>query len=1081
MELVCYVPWRSSPDEWFLDKSQRAALENALQDPEKDHRYSLRWLEMFFEVYKKKWDSGEVAPIGSQWRRDNQYSLSMYLSTQHNTDMHMQRVENEGMLKARYEADDELQQTGIDLRYELTDEVDQSEYPCVLNFLPPDTFKELLDQKPPELGEVDVAFPTQTSWQEMEEMVKVDKTVLFMAQPPACSVVYDEMTVVQQWAVDLGVDMDQKVLYLCGKAGCGKTQVALKVCEMLSGRVQAAAVTGKAASLMGAPTVHGMFRWSVYDRSQTGGDGPRFGPEKLAKLRDFYERTEVFIVDEVNAMSAVMLAQMHDTMTVVFNQNKRKDAQGNELPFGGKKVIFIGDPAQLKPVMGEPIYGEGSCSSTKPARVRGSRGKRQTQYHLASKGQELYRKYLASNCVLLNRGQRNCGLLQQICDRLRCGKQTDDDRRKLLCRRRHFPDFVTDFTLHYENERCSFSNLTQLWSECTAASRSALHSGNDHTAGASRLYICKATYHSTRDNHSVVDGLAALPPQTFSFAADVLCVAVGCDVRLIKNDNVAAGLVNSATGTVVRVIYDNADTTALLAGKHPPPYCIIVAFSGFRGFLSQTGQRSHPFPNQPQWVPVYREKFVAPRADLPSWIVKKQEVKDCWRVQFPLDLCRAMTCHRAQGQTLSHCTVSVNLGLENPDRQLPSDMSSIMYVAFTRVPRLKDLFVSPIYPSIWERIGQSAGDLQQQNVDKKLREAALDFAMRKGKYREVKSELDWQPDYSNCDEEWKQLDQCSETPVQRNVIRVAVTERDLLAESSSGLFSMCLKPVLSERHIGLDQGRRNFAMVAVDKAMGENPVVVAAEKFDLQLRQNCAASDVVLKLLEQTELMGWMQQTEESTLPKVDRVIVHIEQMAVKNPGWKHFGLELGRLLQQTVVDMNSCIVKMSSPHLLRAGGVIHHLGEEIVDELKLVTVSYDQRKRKPATSQSTGSLHSKRRRFEDVEPSSSDTGSDEDTGQREDVNYRQRKQMSAGIFRYLMDADDGKQENMGVSVVREVQELWQERILNDRNVKLDDVGDALLHALNGVLCGGSKYRQLVPTNVSLHCNRTVVVAVCPD
>ena len=40
--------------------------------------------------------------------------------------------------------------------------------------------------------------------------------------------------------------------------------------------------------------------------------------------------------------------------------------------------------------------------------------------------------------------------------------------------------------------------------------------------------------------------------------------------------------------------------------------------------------------------------------------------------------------------------------------------------------------------------------------------------------------------------------------------------------------------------------------------------------------------------------------------------------------------------------------------------------------------------------------------------------------------------------------------------------------------VKLDDVGDALLHSLNDILCGGSSYRQLVPSNVALHCNRTV-------
>lgn len=76
------------------------------------------------------------------------------------------------------------------------------------------------------------------------------------------------------------------------------------------------------------------------------------------------------------------------------------------------------------------------------------------------------------------------------------------------------------------------------------------------------------------------------------------------------------------------------------------------------------------------------------------------------------------------------------------------------------------------------------------------------------------------------------------------------------------------------------------------------------------------------------------------------------------------------------MADRNSCIVKMSSPHLLRAGDVIHHLGEENVVELKLVAVSYGKKKRKATMSH-----------LDDVEPSSSDTGSDEDTAER-DVDY---------------------------------------------------------------------------------------------
>ena len=50
----------------------------------------------------------------------------------------------------------------------------------------------------------------------------------------------------------------------------------------------------------------------------------------------------------------------------------------------------------------------------------------------------------------------------------------------------------------------------------------------------------------------------------------------------------------------------------------------------------------------------------------------------------------------------------------------------------------------------------------------------------------------------------------------------------------------------------------------------------------------------------------------------------------------------------------------------------------------------------------------------------------------------------------------------------------------SDSTVKLDDVGDALHHALDEVLCGSSQFKQLVPDS-SFHINRTVAIAVFPD
>ena len=80
-------------------------------------------------------------------------------------------------------------------------------------------------------------------------------------------------------------------------------------------------------------------------------------------------------------------------------------------------------------------------------------------------------------------------------------------------------------------------------------------------------------------------------------------------------------------------------------------------------------------------------------------------------------------------------------------------MSSILYDLCTRVPLLKNLFVSSIFPNVCEKLGQSAADVERHTVDEKLREVALEFAASKSKHSEMAFELDWQPDYSNCNKE----------------------------------------------------------------------------------------------------------------------------------------------------------------------------------------------------------------------------------------------------------------------------------------------------------------------------------------
>lgn len=362
-ELVQYVPWKNSPDETFLSVDVQQQL--ACTDTHRDSTYSLIRLEEFFYVYKRMWNAGQIAPPGSAWHRDNQFSYTMYLNNLHNRDLHLDRSDNKGILVARYENADELVDVDVDLR--ITDEGDISEYPSCENFLPPDSFRGIMEQKPPTLNEIAVAFPLSPDFMALEELATHDKFKRFLAKPPSPPVSYEEMTDIQKWAVDLGTDTNHNVLYICGKAGSGKTSVALKICDVFKGRVQCGAITGKAASNYNGPTTHSMFGWS-HDEFDSAGNELKPDSRKAIELRAFYEGIDVFVIDEVNAMSAASFAMLDETMTAVFNPEHKLNKNRQLPPFGNVKVVFLGDASQLRPVGGAAIYddgyaGNGSCQS----------------------------------------------------------------------------------------------------------------------------------------------------------------------------------------------------------------------------------------------------------------------------------------------------------------------------------------------------------------------------------------------------------------------------------------------------------------------------------------------------------------------------------------------------------------------------------------------------------------------------------------------------------------------------------------------------------------------------------------------
>jgi len=74
-------------------------------------------------------------------------------------------------------------------------------------------------------------------------------------------------------------------------------------------------------------------------------------------------------------------------------------------------------------------------------------------------------------------------------------------------------------------------------------------------------------------------------------------------------------------------------------------------------------------------------------------------------------------------------------------------------------------------------------------------------------------------------------------------------------------FSIYSKPVLSEQHIGVDQGVKNFAIAVVQQTVGNSLVVVHVKNHtDLELKKYFKAADVLcgLKQHTRTDLLLWI-------------------------------------------------------------------------------------------------------------------------------------------------------------------------------------------------------------------------------
>ena len=152
------------------------------------------------------------------------------------------------------------------------------------------------------------------------------------------------------------VSYSDKIIFLTGKAGTGKTTFLKHIRETSFKRLAVVAPTGVAAINAGGVTIHSLFQIPpglflpepVYGWNRL--EVPIHTPESIIRnmrispqKRQLIEELQLLVIDEVSMVRADMI----DAIDIILRHIRRK----NRLPFGGVQLLLIGDLYQLSPVV----------------------------------------------------------------------------------------------------------------------------------------------------------------------------------------------------------------------------------------------------------------------------------------------------------------------------------------------------------------------------------------------------------------------------------------------------------------------------------------------------------------------------------------------------------------------------------------------------------------------------------------------------------------------------------------------------------------------------------------------------------
>lgn len=434
---------------------------------------------------------------------------------------------------------------------------------------------------------------------------QVNQSIQDMLKEANINVDYDDNLSDSQKKV-LELFKEGRNLLVLGPGGTGKSFILKTMEEYIktsykNKKMYLCSTTGISAYNIGGMTIHSFMGIGT-------GDMPIENLIKKVRRKKMYRdrilNTDILVIDEVSMLSGELFEKLH-----LICQNIRK----SNLFFGGIQVIFTGDFLQLLPVFNKnkELYDE-------------------IDERLIIESPLFHKMFNSENIVILqeNFRQQNDKTFINLLLKIRDGSFREEDI-LLLQSRKSLPNNLNEHVhLVSSNKKAQIINETQL----------------------NKLKTPKVRYVSSYSSSGKDSDIKELLTNELKFQLNQkgindLILKKGARVMLIKNLDVASGLVNGAIGTIVDFIPDPST-------NHDIP---IVKFD--------TTNSKHPI-------------------SVVSW---ELEIDGCkgMAYQIPLMLAYSVTIHKSQSLTLD----SAILDLEDCfcDHQI--------YVALSRLKSLNGLYL----------------------------------------------------------------------------------------------------------------------------------------------------------------------------------------------------------------------------------------------------------------------------------------------------------------------------------------------------------------------------------------------------